>query len=423
MPARAASTGPLNTIVRFLADLHRGAACHRVAYPPAVIRALRLYAFSQFSRDEIVRYGLFVPAIANAMPAADQQGTLARRAERHQPAAAPVADRGQGRVPPVLPPACVAGARMHRMDTFRRGTSTARGNRSTASGHGWDIWQPPSPRTSSSSTAPARTGRASARFAAKARPADGSTTGDQLDFAATHRRVFTQREPRLGLHRPGTAIRCARTRPAVRTQRPADHAHQHLARARRSRVDPVLHGSRCWSARRSPTTSRSDARATSSRMAIPATACCVAPSPCTRLRLGHDHRSPCIRTPAWRSMDSPIPAWRDAIELAAAAQRVIPQLPSLGWDMAHHGPRPGDHRGQCALGPAAVRTVPDVAGELAPGVRHRRCRVTGATAAQPSATPWAASATARSGSGWFQPAASRPWRSPATMRSSTTRRG
>ncbi len=68
MPAGGATAGPLDTIVRFLADLHRGAACHRVAYPTALIRALRLYAFAQFSRDEIIRYGLFVPAIAGALP-------------------------------------------------------------------------------------------------------------------------------------------------------------------------------------------------------------------------------------------------------------------------------------------------------------------------------------------------------------------
>ncbi len=30
----------------------------------------------------------------------------------------------------------------------------------------------------------------------------------------------------------------------------------------------------------------------------------------------------------------PIPHWRDAIDLACRAQRVMPQLPTLGWDMA-----------------------------------------------------------------------------------------
>jgi hypothetical protein len=63
-----ARSDALRVVVRFLQDLRRGARDHGVAYPAAVARALRLYSIGKFSRDEIVRYGLFVPEIAASVP-------------------------------------------------------------------------------------------------------------------------------------------------------------------------------------------------------------------------------------------------------------------------------------------------------------------------------------------------------------------
>lgn len=55
-------------IAAFHADLRRACAFHRIPYAAALARSLRLYSTGKFSRKEIMGYGLFVPAIADTMP-------------------------------------------------------------------------------------------------------------------------------------------------------------------------------------------------------------------------------------------------------------------------------------------------------------------------------------------------------------------
>jgi hypothetical protein len=59
---------PGKKIAKFLSDVRRAAQFYRVPYPTALLRALRLYLSSAFSRKEIIGYGLFVPAITARMP-------------------------------------------------------------------------------------------------------------------------------------------------------------------------------------------------------------------------------------------------------------------------------------------------------------------------------------------------------------------
>ena len=58
----------LDKVARFHSDLVRACAFHRVPYATALTRALRLYSTGKFSRKEIIGYGLFVPSIASTMP-------------------------------------------------------------------------------------------------------------------------------------------------------------------------------------------------------------------------------------------------------------------------------------------------------------------------------------------------------------------
>jgi hypothetical protein len=58
----------LNKITRFRADLQRACRHYHGAYPAALLRALYLYSVGQFSRKEIIGYGLFVPSICARMP-------------------------------------------------------------------------------------------------------------------------------------------------------------------------------------------------------------------------------------------------------------------------------------------------------------------------------------------------------------------
>lgn len=58
----------LGKIASFATDLRRACAHHHVPYAVALARALRLYSTGEFSRKEIIGYGLFVPAIADTMP-------------------------------------------------------------------------------------------------------------------------------------------------------------------------------------------------------------------------------------------------------------------------------------------------------------------------------------------------------------------
>ena len=58
----------LDKAVTFVAAIRRACPAYGVAVPGALLRALGLFAFSAFSRKEIVGYGLFVPSIASALP-------------------------------------------------------------------------------------------------------------------------------------------------------------------------------------------------------------------------------------------------------------------------------------------------------------------------------------------------------------------
>ena len=52
----------------FLSDLRRSARHHKVPFVSALLRSFWLYLGGKFSRKEILRYGLFVPAIAARYP-------------------------------------------------------------------------------------------------------------------------------------------------------------------------------------------------------------------------------------------------------------------------------------------------------------------------------------------------------------------
>jgi hypothetical protein len=58
----------LGKLRSFHSDLKRGCVFHGVPYPLALARSLRLYSLGQFSRKEIIGYGLFVPSITDTMP-------------------------------------------------------------------------------------------------------------------------------------------------------------------------------------------------------------------------------------------------------------------------------------------------------------------------------------------------------------------
>jgi len=58
----------LDKSLGFVNGIRRACPAYGVGLPGALLRALGMYAFSAFSRKEIVGYGLFVPSIANALP-------------------------------------------------------------------------------------------------------------------------------------------------------------------------------------------------------------------------------------------------------------------------------------------------------------------------------------------------------------------
>ena len=60
--------GALNKVTVFLAALRRASSFYHVPYPMALLRSTYLYAVRQFSRKEIIGYGLFVPSIAARIP-------------------------------------------------------------------------------------------------------------------------------------------------------------------------------------------------------------------------------------------------------------------------------------------------------------------------------------------------------------------
>jgi hypothetical protein len=55
-------------IAKFFSDLRRASRFYQVPYTAAILRALRLYLTLEFSRKEIVGYGLFVPSITAKIP-------------------------------------------------------------------------------------------------------------------------------------------------------------------------------------------------------------------------------------------------------------------------------------------------------------------------------------------------------------------
>lgn len=86
--ARGGLTGAraLSRIAGFLAALRRGAAFHRVPFSLALLRSLRLYAAGQFSRKEIIGYALFAPSITATMPVLiSKERSLARLARFNPP--------------------------------------------------------------------------------------------------------------------------------------------------------------------------------------------------------------------------------------------------------------------------------------------------------------------------------------------------
>ena len=73
--------------IQFLAAIPRACAAYRVSIPAAYARALAMYAFGDFSRKEILGYGLFVPAIRNALPVlVSKERSLAKLAAFNPPA-------------------------------------------------------------------------------------------------------------------------------------------------------------------------------------------------------------------------------------------------------------------------------------------------------------------------------------------------
>jgi hypothetical protein len=58
----------LEKITKFLSDLRRASRFYQVPYPIALFRSLRLYLRLEFSRKEIIGYGLFVPPITANIP-------------------------------------------------------------------------------------------------------------------------------------------------------------------------------------------------------------------------------------------------------------------------------------------------------------------------------------------------------------------
>jgi hypothetical protein len=73
--------------IEFLAAIPRACAAHRVSIPGAYARALSMYAFGDYSRKEILGYGLFVPAIREAMPVLiSKERSLAKLAAFNPPA-------------------------------------------------------------------------------------------------------------------------------------------------------------------------------------------------------------------------------------------------------------------------------------------------------------------------------------------------
>jgi hypothetical protein len=58
----------MRTRVSFVRDLRQAARHYKVPFVSALLRSIGLYLRGQFSRKEIIRYGLFVPAIAARYP-------------------------------------------------------------------------------------------------------------------------------------------------------------------------------------------------------------------------------------------------------------------------------------------------------------------------------------------------------------------
>lgn len=58
----------LKKTTNFFSDLRRASRFYQVPYPVALFRSLRLYLMSEFSRKEIIGYGLFAPSITAKMP-------------------------------------------------------------------------------------------------------------------------------------------------------------------------------------------------------------------------------------------------------------------------------------------------------------------------------------------------------------------
>ncbi|MGH8850566.1 MAG: sugar-transfer associated ATP-grasp domain-containing protein [Casimicrobiaceae bacterium] len=79
--------GALSKVAAFLAALRRAAAFYRVPYPTALLRSAYLYFAGQFSRKEIVGYGLFVPSITTRIPVLiSKERSLAKLARFNPPA-------------------------------------------------------------------------------------------------------------------------------------------------------------------------------------------------------------------------------------------------------------------------------------------------------------------------------------------------